>query len=62
MESCHGLDCADFSLQIIIGTALVLIFSHSPSWRIMLVSDDMRTCDGLGSVAFHDVPFLGQVY
>jgi hypothetical protein len=59
---CHGLDCADFSRQTIIGTALVIILSHSPSQRIMIVSDDTRTRDGLGSTAFHDVPFLGQVY
>jgi hypothetical protein len=62
MLTCHGLDCTDLFMQIIIGTALVLILSHSPSSRITLLSDDSRTCDGLGSMAFHDVPFLGPVY
>jgi hypothetical protein len=55
-------DCADFLLQIIFGTAFVLILSHSPPLRIMLISDDSRTCDEPSSMAFHDIPFLGQVY
>jgi hypothetical protein len=59
---CHGLDCADFFMQITIGTASILILSHSPSLRISLLSDDARTCDGPGSMAFHDVLFLGPVY
>jgi hypothetical protein len=49
-------------LQIIIGTAFVLILSHSPSLHVTLISDDSRTCDRLGSIAFHYVPILGQVY
>jgi hypothetical protein len=48
--------------QIIIGTAFVLILSHSPSPRFSLLSDDSRTCDGLDAMAFHDVLILGQVY
>jgi hypothetical protein len=59
---CHGLDCAYQLLQIIIGTALVLILSHSPSLCVTLLSDDSRTCDRLDSMAFHDVLFLGPVY
>jgi hypothetical protein len=59
---CHGLDCADPSLQLIIGTALVLILSHPPPLCVTLISDDSRTCDQPGSMAFHDVPILGQVY
>jgi hypothetical protein len=59
---CHGLGSADFLQQIIIGTALILTSFHSPSLRAMLLSGDSRTCDRPGSMAFHDVPFLGQVY
>jgi hypothetical protein len=49
---CHGLDGADFLTQITIGTALVLILSHSPSLRDRLLSDD----SGLSIVGFrpHD--------
>jgi hypothetical protein len=54
---------ADFLYgRLSLGLHLVLILSHSPSLRITLLSDDSRTCDGLGSMAFHDVPFLGPVY
>jgi hypothetical protein len=62
MSHCHGLDSADFFLQIIIGTALVLILSHPSSLCFIRLSDDSRACDGLRSTAFHEIPILGQLY
>jgi hypothetical protein len=48
--------------QIIIGTALrSYLISLSHHLRLLRwLSDDSRTCDGLGSMAFHDVLFLGS--
>jgi hypothetical protein len=62
MESVTDWTALTSLRQIIIGTAFVLILSHSPSLRFTLLSDDSRACDGLDSMAFHDVPFLGPVY
>jgi hypothetical protein len=59
---CHGLTCADRSCRLSLGLHLFLSYLTSPSLCTALISDDSRTCDEPSSMAFHDVPFLGQVY
>jgi len=55
-------DLHEHCLQLIIGTAVILILSHPLPSCSMLLSVDSRTCDGQGSIAFHGVLFLGPVY